>query len=58
MPSGNICIIPLRGKVWAHISSFAPPLVIEVPVPRQESEQYCIGVLRGIHFAYVSTFFY
>ena len=38
-------IISLRGKVWAHKTSLTPPHVIEVPVPRQESEKSCIGVL-------------
>ena len=31
-------IISLRGQVWAQKTSLTPPLLIEVPVPRQESE--------------------
>jgi hypothetical protein len=38
-------IISLRGQVWAQKTSLTPPLLIEVPVPRQESEQSCICVL-------------
>ena len=38
-------IISLRGQVWAHKISLTPPLLIEVPVPRQESERSCICVL-------------
>ena len=29
----------LRGEVWAHKSSLIPQLLIEVPVPRQDSER-------------------
>ena len=35
----------LRWKVWAHIYSLSPTLIIEVPVPSQEIPQSCIYVL-------------
>jgi len=31
-------------KVWGHTISLTPPLLIEVSVPSQESEQSCIYV--------------
>jgi hypothetical protein len=42
-------IISLRRQVWAHKNSLTLPLLIEVPVPSQESKQSCICV-RGINF--------
>jgi len=33
-------------EVWTHTYSLIPPLFIEVPVPSQKSEQFCICVLR------------
>jgi hypothetical protein len=38
--------ISLRGEVCANKTSLNPPLFIEVPVPRQESERSCRCVLR------------
>ena len=34
------CIISLKGEVKAHKISLISPLVIEVPVPSQESERH------------------
>ena len=49
------CIISLSGKVWApKKTSLTPPLLIEVPVPRQESEPSCICVL-GVSILSLST---
>ena len=39
-------ILLLRGKAQAHKTSLAPPVLIEVPVPNQESKRSCICVLR------------
>ena len=36
-----------RREVWSHATALMPPLFIEVPVPRQESERSCICVLGG-----------
>ena len=41
-------IISLKEEVWAHTTLKTPPLLIEVPVPRQEVIYTC-G--RGIHLA-------
>ena len=38
-------IISLRGYAWIHRASLIPPLFVEVPVPKQESERSCICVL-------------
>jgi hypothetical protein len=38
-------IISLRGEGWACKNSLTQPLFIEVPVPRQESEQSSFCVL-------------
>lgn len=40
-------IISLRGVVWNHKTSLSPPHFIEVPVPvpTQESEWPCVGVI-------------
>ena len=35
----------MYGEVWAHKTSLTPPLLIEMPVPSQESELSCICVL-------------
>ena len=48
------CISSLRGDVCAHKTSLTPQLFIEVPVPRQESDQSCICVL-GVSIVPVST---
>ena len=34
-----------KRRVWGHKTSLTPSLYIEVPVPRQEGERSCIGVL-------------
>jgi hypothetical protein len=34
-------ITSLRGETWAHQTSLATPLFIEVPVPSQESGWSC-----------------
>jgi len=47
-------IISLRGDVWVHKTSLTPPFVLEVPVPRQESEKSCLCVL-GISMLPLST---
>ena len=39
-------IISIREEIWAHEISLAQPIVIEVPVPSQESEHSCISVLE------------
>jgi hypothetical protein len=41
---------------WAHKTSLIPPLIIEVPVPSQESERSCICVLEVLIFT-LSTIF-
>jgi len=38
-------IISLKGEVWTYETSLTPLLFIEVPVPSQESEWWCICVL-------------
>ena len=48
-------IISLRGEVWDNEISLAPPLVIVIPVPSQESDRSCICV-RNIDFAYFYDF--
>jgi hypothetical protein len=45
------CIISL----WSHKNSLNLPLLTEVSVPNQDSEQYMY--IRGIHFTFVSTNF-
>jgi hypothetical protein len=47
-------IISIRGKVWAHKTSLAPSLVIEVPVPSQESKWPYICV-RCVDFASIHS---
>jgi hypothetical protein len=39
-------LISLKEEVWVHQTSLTPPLIIEVPVPDQESERSCICVLE------------
>ena len=43
-------IISHRGKVWVRKTSLTPPLIIEVPVPSQESERSCICLLGVLIF--------
>ena len=49
-------IISLRQKIWVHKTSLAPPLSIEVYVPRQENGRSCIFV-RGFNCASFSMVF-
>ena len=46
-------IISLRGEVWIYKTSLTPPLFIERPVSRQESERF-----RDVDFAYFLPFLY
>jgi hypothetical protein len=40
------CIISLRGKFSINKTSLTPPLVVEVLVPSQECERFCMCVLH------------
>jgi hypothetical protein len=44
----------LRGEVWAHKTSLALPLFIDVPVPSKKSERSCICEL-GVSILSLST---
>ena len=50
-------ITSLRRKIWVHKTSLTPPLVIEVPVPRQECEWSCIFMLGGNRYFLFLRFF-
>jgi hypothetical protein len=52
------CIISLRGEIWSHNTSLTPPLLTEVPVPNQDSEQSYIVCCRGYRFWLFLWFFY
>ena len=39
-----VCIISLKGDIWAHKTSLTPPFFIEAPAPSQESKRWCIDV--------------
>ena len=47
-------LLIVRGKVSTNTISLAPPLVIEMPIPSQESERSCICVL-GVWFLRLSA---
>ena len=38
-----------EGEIWVNKSNLTPPLFIEVPVPRKESDRSCI-CFRGVDF--------
>ena len=46
----NVRIISQRREIFAHNVSLTPPLFIEVPVPRQESDRSYICVFLALHF--------
>jgi len=50
----------LRGEVWAYKSSLIPPLLIEVPVPRQDSERsiFLLSTILMFDFGIFLTLWY
>lgn len=44
-------IIAQTGEAWGHKTRLTPPLVIEVPLPCQQSERSCIFGFGGTEFA-------
>ena len=45
------CIMSTRGEIWAHKTRLTLSLLIESPVPNQQSEQSCNLCVRDIDFA-------